>query len=124
MMTDTQETVLIAGASTNPQRYSHEATKRLFADDRTQLILVGKKKGDVLGYPIQPTYPDEAVHTVTVYLGEKNQGELVEYLEKYPPQRIIFNPGAENPSLSKILSKLGVETLDACTLVMLGSQQF
>ncbi|MEN9372069.1 MAG: hypothetical protein RLZZ64_1144, partial [Bacteroidota bacterium] len=35
------------------------------------------------------------------------------------PKRIIFNPGAENPSLSEKARQNGIEATEACTLVML-----
>jgi len=37
---------------------------------------------------------------------------------------VIFNPGAENPDLAERLRKQGVETLEACTLVLLRTGQF
>jgi hypothetical protein len=37
------------------------------------------------------------------------------------PKRIIFNPGAENPSFFKEATNKGIDTLEACTLVMLSA---
>ena len=37
---------------------------------------------------------------------------------------MIFNPGTENPALSQKLTKQGVEALNACTLVMLSTNQY
>ena len=36
------------------------------------------------------------------------------------PQRIIFNPGTENPALVQLANAAGIETIEACTLVMMG----
>jgi len=40
------------------------------------------------------------------------------------PERIIFNPGAENNSLFIKASQKGIYCLEACTLVMLASGMF
>jgi len=37
---------------------------------------------------------------------------------------VIFNPGAENPSAASLLEQHGIATLEACTLVLLGTGQF
>jgi hypothetical protein len=40
------------------------------------------------------------------------------------PNRIIFNPGTENPGEYERLRKAGIEVIEACTLVMLCKKQF
>ncbi len=40
------------------------------------------------------------------------------------PQRIIFNPGAENEELAAAASSAGIEVVEACTLVMLRTGLF
>jgi hypothetical protein len=40
------------------------------------------------------------------------------------PERIIFNPGAENPELEALADQAGIKVLEACTLVMLNTRQF
>jgi hypothetical protein len=32
---------------------------------------------------------------------------------------LIFNPGTENPELERMAAQKGIETVEACTLVML-----
>jgi hypothetical protein len=32
---------------------------------------------------------------------------------------VLFNPGTENPELQKLLEQNGIETEEACTLVLL-----
>ncbi len=62
--------------------------------------------------------------TVTLYLGEKAQETMMDYLLSLRPRRIIFNPGAENPELKKKAEALGIETEEACTLVLLATDQY
>ncbi|WP_341227142.1 CoA-binding protein [uncultured Arcticibacterium sp.] len=120
----TKKKTLILGASTNPTRYSYLAANRL-AKHKHPITLLGIKKGEVAGATIQnSTNGIEHIHTVTMYLGERNQLQYEDFLLNLKPKRVIFNPGAENPSLMKRLQEQGVETLEACTLVMLGTGQF
>mgnify|MGYP000412754648 CR=1 FL=1 len=119
-----EKSTLVAGASTNPERYSYLAIERLQSKDVAPVIAVGLKVGKVGNVEIQTQYPDYAVDTITLYLGPKNQGEVREYIEKYPPKRVIFNPGTEDMALYQSLKAKGVEVLNACTLVMLGTDQF
>jgi len=114
---------VILGASTNPARASFEAARRLSANGES-FVPVGIKKGELFGEQIldlrnQPQM--ENVDTVTLYLNASRQKEWEDYILSLRPNRIIFNPGAENPDLAHKAEHLGIITEDACTLVMLGS---
>jgi predicted CoA-binding protein len=117
-----KKTVII-GATTNPSRYAYFAADRL-TNSGHEIVPVGIKKGEVFGEEIldireSPQVKD--VDTVTLYLGARHQPEYYDYLLSLNPQRIIFNPGTENPELVKLANEKGIETEYACTLVMLGS---
>jgi predicted CoA-binding protein len=86
---------------------------------------VGKHGGQVDGNPILQDVEDwKDIDTVTVYLNPINQLPYYSYLQELKPRRIIFNPGAENYELKKLLEKQGTEVLFACTLVMLSTGQY
>jgi hypothetical protein len=36
----------------------------------------------------------------------------------------VFNPGTENPDLEQLAEDAGIETIRACTLVMLSTGQY
>jgi len=40
------------------------------------------------------------------------------------PNRIIFNPGAENDELAGLAAQNGIQPVEACTLVMLATSQY
>ena len=116
--------VLVYGASTNPSRYAYIATELLLLHGH-DVYLVGIKKGEVLGLPIQqeqPVLPE--IDTVTLYVGPSNQVGLMDYLTALSPRRVIFNPGTENPELEKALEAKGIVVEEACTLVLLHTGQF
>lgn len=117
---------VVLGASTNPARYSYIASE-LLTEYGHEIVPVGLKRGAIFGKTILdirqlPFVPD--VDTVTVYIGPANQASLFEYIPRMKPRRVIFNPGAENPALEKVLNEKGIATLEACTLVMLRTGQF
>ncbi len=115
---------LILGASTNSDRYAYLAAQRLTQHGHT-IVNVGIKSGEVAGVPIESA---EKLHsdidTITLYIGAQNQPAYYEYILNTHPKRIIFNPGTENPELETMAQEMGIETLQACTLVMLSTGQY
>ena len=112
------------GASLKPDRYSNRAIRALRQHGHP-VVAVGLREGTVEDVPLVKAIPPAAkVDTVTMYLNEDNQAEWEEQLIALHPRRIIFNPGAENPAFAKKAEAAGIETLEACTLVMLSTGQF
>lgn len=115
---------LILGASTNPARYSYLVANKLVRKGYP-IVNVGRKTGEVAGVAIElPERIHDDIDTITVYIGPQNQEPYVDYIEKTKPKRVIFNPGAENAALAERLRKQGIETIEACTLVMLNTGQY
>lgn len=115
---------LVIGASTYETRYSWIACQML-QDYKFDVYCVGKQAGLCAGIPIHKSIPEGMkVHTLTLYLNPENQKLWYQDILKLKPQRVIFNPGTENSAFEKQLQAAGIETLRACTLVMLRTQQF
>ncbi|WP_339879708.1 CoA-binding protein [uncultured Algoriphagus sp.] len=117
---------LIVGATTNASRYAYFAASRL-TNAGVPFIPIGIKSGEVFGEKIMDlrTKPElQNIHTITLYIGPSNQEEWIDYLISLQPKRIIFNPGTENPVFFTKAKAKGIEVLQACTLVMLGSNQY
>ena len=90
-----------------------------------EIALVGIRKGEVAGHPIvNDKTPVKDVDTVTLYVGPQNQPEWYDYILNLRPRRIVFNPGTENPELERLANKQGIQTLQACTLVMLAANSY
>jgi len=64
------------------------------------------------------------IDTLTLYVGAEISSKQAEKIVRLKPRRVIFNPGAENSVLEQQLANQGVITLQACTLVLLGTNQF
>lgn len=115
---------IVLGASTNTARYSYLVANKLVRKGYP-IVNVGRKKGEVAGVEIESTeqvYDD--IDTITVYIGASNQPSYYDYVLATNPKRVIFNPGAENEELEKLLQEKNIETINACTLVMLNTGQF
>jgi uncharacterized protein len=115
---------LVLGASENPSRYSHLALQRLQSHQHP-VLAIGKKKGIVGSIAIETEKKDwKDVDTVTLYLNPIHQKEYYNYILSLKPKRIIFNPGAENEELAEMASEQGIQPVEACTLVMLATNQY
>lgn len=119
------ENVAVLGASTNPDRYSYKAVMMLKAHGHNVFPVHPSVRpiDGVTCYPNLKSVP-EPLHTVTLYLGEKNSTPLISEIIEAKPQRIIINPGAENNELKKQAESAGIEVMEACTLVLLSTGQF
>lgn len=115
---------LVIGASENPSRYANIAINRLVSYNHP-VVALGLREGEVAGVPIETGEPQfKDIDTVTLYLGPPRQPQYYDYILSLDPQRVIFNPGTENPEFYKLLRDKGVEVEVACTLVLLATSQY
>ncbi len=115
---------LVLGASENASRYGNMALRRLRASGH-DVVAIGRREGKVGDVVIHKSQPEEEdIDTVTMYMNEQNQKEYEDYVLSLNPKRIIFNPGAENNALAQKAREQGVQTIEACTLVMLSTGQY
>ncbi len=115
---------LIVGASENPERYANKAFHSL-KNHKHEVVMIGNKEGVIDGIAIQKGTPlFDHIDTITLYLNPKNQEAYYDYLLSLKPKRIIFNPGTENSELEEKAQQQGIETVEACTLVLLSIHQY
>ena len=112
---------LLLGASLNPYSYAFMAAKRLY-EKGYEFIPMSNKPGTIFGQEIldintKPTLHN--IHTIAVYLNPEKQREWYDYLLSIQPQRVIFNPGAENPDFSQMAKVQGIEVENSCILTLL-----
>ena len=116
--------VLVWGAHPDPSRYANQAAV-LLHQMGYDLALTGIRAGEIAGVLISPEFPEaHSVHTVTVYVNAERSSKAKAELFRLSPQRVIFNPGAENPALMQELQRAGIQVETACTLVLLHTSQF
>lgn len=115
---------LVFGASMNPSRYSNIAMHRLVGYGN-EVVAFGMRAGNVAGIEIQTELLlFEDVDTITLYMNAKRQEPFYDYLMSLKPHRVIFNPGTENPEFFQLLKAANIPYEMACTLVLLGTNQY
>jgi hypothetical protein len=56
--------------------------------------------------------------------GRARRQELIEAIVAALPERVVSNPGGENPAEYDRLKAAGIEPVEACTLALLRTDQF
>lgn len=117
-------TMVVLGASANPDRYSYKAVTRLVRHNYN-VVAIGKRKGMIGDLPIiTEQKPIKDVHTVLMYLAPYHQGEIIDYVISLRPKRVIFAPGTESPEFEELLESYNVIVVHECSLVMLAMGRF
>ena len=115
---------LVFGASVKPHRYSYIAIRRL-VDAGVETEAFGLREGRVKGVFIRTSLEGiSGIHTVTLYMNPRRQKPFYETILRLKPNRVIFNPGTENPEFYKLLRENEIRVEVACTLVMLSMDTY
>ena len=124
-MNSKKQRVVVVGASSKPERYSNQAV-RLLLQYGHDVVPVNPAQQLIENLPVVPSLEDidGPVDTVTLYISPKHSSGFGDALVNLNPGRVIFNPGTENPELEELLIENGIAVEEACTLVMLNTDQF
>ena len=117
-------TTLVIGASLKPERYSYRAVQML-NELGIEVVAMGRDAGQIGSVTItKPFTVINSIHTVTLYLAPERQQEYFDFIINLKPQRVIFNPGTENPIFAALLTDVGIGWEQSCTLVLLSTDQY
>lgn len=114
---------LVLGASPNSWRYSYIVTEML-QEYGHPVTPYGIRKGTIGKLDIVNDWPDYKFDTITLYLNKTRQEAFYKPILGLKPKRIIFNPGAENLDFYNTATSAGVNCYNACTLVLLRTNQY
>ena len=124
MAQNESKNTLVLGASLKPSRFSNICINSL-VEENVPTFAIGLLEGEVAGVRIQKGLPQfENIHTITLYLGPKNQTGYYDYIIGLKPRRIIFNPGTWNMELVNLAKENNIEIVNNCTLMMLSGDYF
>jgi len=117
--------IAVIGASNKPDRYSYKAIKLLEEKGHT-VFPVHPRIKEIEGQKVYASIADikASLDTVTFYVAANISDNIANDVLAKNPQRVIFNPGAENEALFQKAKAAGIRTLNACTLVLLKTGQF
>lgn len=119
------ENVAVIGASPQADRYSHKAMQLLSAHGHNP-IPIAPKHETIEGrqvYAGLAEVPDK-IDTVTMYVAPARQEKIIQEIIQVKPRRVIFNPDTENKAAYESLKAAGIQVQEACTLVLLNTNQF
>lgn len=125
-MSEENNFTLVVGASAKTDRYSNMAVK-LLNEKGVKTIGYAPKPFEVYGTEVTNDFgdlKDYNIDTVTMYINPMRQPEYYSKILGLNPRRIIFNPGTENPEFYALAQDKGVKVEEACTLVLLRTNQY
>ncbi len=112
------KTTLVLGASLKERRFSHICVKTLVSG-HFQVAAIGLREGMIDAIHVKTGFPElQNIHTVTLYLSPENQKSWYNYILTLNPERVIFNPGAENTEFENLLTEAGIDVIEDCTIMM------
>ena len=122
------EVVAVLGASSDPNRYSFKAIELLKQYGHKPLP-IHPRETEILGYKVFPEIKelirqDLKIDTLTMYVNAALSTKYQQDILDLKPTRVIFNPGSENPALEDALKNHGIKVEEACTLVLLRTNQY
>lgn len=117
--------VAILGASAKPERYAHKA-QLLLTEHKHEVFPISSTGAEILGVKGYSSIGEieEPIGTITLYLGPARLEPIIEDVIAAKPKRVIFNPGTESEIAQEAFEKAGIETEEACTLVLLRTGGF
>ncbi len=124
-MREGRQTVVVLGASPKSERYSNQAV-HLLKKQGHHVIPVHPAIKEIAGLPVARSLADidERVDTLTLYVSPHHSTPLIDAILSLHPARVIFNPGTENPVLKTAIKEQGIPAEEACTLILLKTDQF
>ena len=119
-----EKKTLVIGASLKPHRFSNTVIRRL-CEHHIPVVAVGLREGVVNDVTIFKPFPEVSnIHTVSLYVGPRNQPFWYDFILQANPRRVIFNPGTENEDFQQVLRERDIEVVTGCTLVMLSNDEY
>lgn len=120
-----KERVAVLGASKKPARYSNKAVVML-KEYGHEVIPVNPIEENIEDLPVAHSLADIEgdIDTLTVYVGPRHIGGVINDILALKPKRVILNPGTESQELESALDSNDIPFMEACTLVLLRTGQY
>jgi predicted CoA-binding protein len=116
-------TVAVIGASNVPGKYGNRAVRAYLRQGWT-VYPVNPKEKSVEGLPAYPSLTDVPgpVDRVTLYLPPALGLGVLEAIKAKAPSEFFVNPGAESDALISRAEALGLEPIQACSIIDIGER--
>lgn len=114
--------VIVIGASRSPGKYGNKAV-RAYLEQGDDVYPVNIHGGSIAGRPIWTSLGDlpiDSADLVSMYVPPEVGVELLDEIARLQPREVWLNPGSESPELLERAEELGLNTIQACSILGLG----
>ena len=114
-------TVAVIGASSDRRKFGNKAL-RAFAHQGYTVYAINPHEREIEGHPAYASVLDVPgpVDMATVYVQPEVGVRVMEDLAAKQVGEIWLNPGADAPAVVERASKLGLKTIQACSIIAIG----
>jgi hypothetical protein len=115
------KTVAVIGASRNRQKFGNKAL-RAFEKQGYTVIPINPNEPEVEGHKTYPTvldYPGP-VDMATVYVPPSVGLRVLDDIKKKGIAEVWLNPGADDPAVVERARQLGLDVVQACSIIAIG----
>lgn len=115
------KTIAIVGASANRAKYGNKAV-RAFVQGGWTVYPVNARESEVEGLPCYSSIAEvpEPLDRVSMYLPPAIGITMLGEIAQKKPAEFFLNPGSESPELIEAARALGLNPIQACSVVNIG----
>lgn len=115
------KTIAIVGASNDRTKYGNKAV-RAFKDGGWTVYPVNPKGGEIEGLKCYASIEDvpEPVDRISMYVPARLGIRMLEAIAARKPAEFFLNPGSEDDALVERARELGLNPIQACSIVNIG----
>lgn len=117
-----RQRVAVVGASADRSKFGNKAV-RAFRDQEWDVYPVNPHRSEIEGLPAYPTLddvPDGHLDRVSFYVPPDIGLTLIDAVARKGPAELWLNPGSESPELVDRALALGLNVIQACSIVAIG----
>jgi predicted CoA-binding protein len=115
------KTVAVIGASSNRTKYGNKAL-RAFERQGYQVLAINPNEVEVEGHRTYPSVLDVPgpIDMATMYVPPRVGVQVIEQIARKGVPEVWLNPGADGAEVLRRARELGVNTIQACSIMAIG----
>ena len=117
------KSVAVVGASANPAKFGNQAVRAYLARGY-RVFPVNPRADPIEGLSCYPSVADlpERPHLISVYLPPTSVLELLPSIAARGCDELWLNPGTESPEVLQTAEELGLNVVQACSILSVGGR--